>query len=200
MSNSKSGQYVRSGNSLDAFIAKLRFKVAAKAIAESGKTGRILDVGCGANAAFLQQTNFQEKIGVDVGGSFEPIPGINYHSVDLNQPVAFPFEDNYFDVITFLAVIEHIHLHNVPYVLKQLRRVLNKGGMLILTTPAPWADKLLRTMANLHLISKEEIEEHQTAYSHRRLRQLLQKAGFEENKIHLHYFECWLNIWAKIEK
>ena len=201
MSKNTQESYVRSGNVLDAFIAKLRFDVAIKAIRRSGKTGCILDVGCGENAMFLRQVDFRGKFGVDFSlATKETADGIQLSSIDLNQPVPLSFQDDYFDVITFLAVIEHIHLHNVQFVLKQLYRVLRKQGILILTTPAPWSDKLLRTMANCRLISKEEIEEHQTAYSHRNLSELLQKAGFEKDKIHLHYFECGLNIWAQAEK
>jgi hypothetical protein len=55
-------------------------------------------------------------------------------------------------------------------------------------------------MAACRLISKEEIEEHQTAYSHGHLKELLHKAGFEEHKICLRYFELGLNVWVQAEK
>jgi hypothetical protein len=39
------------------------------------------------------------------------------------------------------------------------------GGMVILTTPAAWSDKLLQIMARVGLMNKEEINEHVPTYT-----------------------------------
>ncbi|MEN4006026.1 MAG: class I SAM-dependent methyltransferase [Methanobacteriaceae archaeon] len=57
--------------------------------------------------------------------------GVEYCDIENER---FPFEDGSFDVVLFLDVIEH--LHNSPKkVLKEIRRVLKKNGITILTTP-----------------------------------------------------------------
>lgn len=47
---------------------------------------------------------------------------------------AWPFEDNSFDVITHLDLIEHVH-PPLKHMLDEMYRVLKPGGTLIMTTP-----------------------------------------------------------------
>jgi SAM-dependent methyltransferase len=46
----------------------------------------------------------------------------------------FPFDENAFDVVLFCEIIEHL-IHDPIKVLKEIKRVLKKGGILIITTP-----------------------------------------------------------------
>lgn len=46
-----------------------------------------------------------------------------------------PFEDNSFDVVIFLAVLEHIPKDTEPQALAEIHRVLKPNGLLILETP-----------------------------------------------------------------
>lgn len=46
-----------------------------------------------------------------------------------------PFEDNSFDIINMMEVIEHIPLEQGKRTLHQLRRVLKKNGVLLISTP-----------------------------------------------------------------
>jgi SAM-dependent methyltransferase len=46
----------------------------------------------------------------------------------------FPFEEESFDIVLFCEIIEHL-LNDPCKVLRQIKRVLRKGGSLILTTP-----------------------------------------------------------------
>lgn len=48
---------------------------------------------------------------------------------------------------------------------RECRRMIIPGGMVILTTPAAWSDKLLQIMARVRLMSKEEINEHVPTYT-----------------------------------
>jgi SAM-dependent methyltransferase len=60
---------------------------------------------------------------------------IQAHDVDLQRAdLRLPFEDQTFDFVTFLAVIEHFP-HTPRHVLAEIRRVLRPDGLLILDTP-----------------------------------------------------------------
>jgi len=77
-----------------------------------------------------------------------------------------------------MVVFEHIEPLKLNNILKEIKRVLKPNGRFILTTPCPWADKLLKIMAKLELVNFEEINEHKGDYSCEDLRNYLEKAGF----------------------
>ena len=119
---------------------------------------------------------------------------------DIEKECKIPFDDNYFDVITMLAVFEHIEPKKLLKIVKEVNRVLKNGGIYIITTPAEWTDGLLRFLAKLHLVSPVEIEEHKDVYNPSKISTILEKANFEKNKIRFGYFEIFMNIYVKIQK
>jgi len=72
---------------------------------------------------------------------------------------------------------------------------LKVGGLLVITTPAPWSDKLLHAMALFYLISKEEIHEHKHHYNKKEIEKILINAGFTRDNVKSGYFELGLNMW-----
>ena len=88
--------------------------------------GRVLDVGCGANALVRQHPG--GGVGVDVH---------QWGDVDVVVPdtAALPFADGEFDTVTIVAALNHIP--NRAEVLVEVRRVLKPGGRLILTMIPP---------------------------------------------------------------
>ena len=109
-----------------------------------------------------------------------------------------PFKNNFFDAVTMLAVFEHLDNEKIPFVLKEVNRVLNKGGVLAMTTPAPWSDIILKNMAKVGLVSKEEIHEHKHNLTSEKINAYLHKAGFKN--IRSGYFELGVNMWFKAKK
>lgn len=187
---------------LEKFLSKKRSATANMLIKQIGsERGKILDIGCGVMPLFLLGTDFKEKFGIDpsVNTSFQT-QNLTLIKFDMeNEPVP-PFDDNSFDVVTMLAVFEHIEQHQLPQALSEVRRILKPGGVFILTTPCPWADKLLRFMALFHIVSQEGMNEHKGAYSHRDLAEYLSRGGFDKNKMKFGYFELFLNSWAMARK
>ena len=60
---------------------------------------------------------------------------LEYHYKQFNiETDSFPYEDNFFDVVLFCEVIEHL-LSDPVHALTEIRRVLKPGGDLIVTTP-----------------------------------------------------------------
>jgi len=62
------------------------------------------------------------------------------------------YDDNSLDVVTILAVLEHIEIDKLNNTLKEFYRILKPNGLYILTIPVGWTDFILRSLANLRLI------------------------------------------------
>ena len=95
-----------------------------------------------------------------------------------------------------LAVVEHLSPTSLDSLFTDVFRTLKPGGKLIITTPAAWSDGLLKMIARLKLVSKEEIDEHEFVYTLPLLGWYFGKAGFEMKSVKFGYFELLLNLWA----
>ena len=195
------GKNVTPGHGLlEKFLAQKRAEMANKLIPEKARNGRILDIGCGTIPFFLLNTKFTEKYGIDPTVNASNYSGIRVANFDIEEDTTLPFQDNFFDVVTMLAVFEHIEQDKLPGTLKEIKRVLKPGGSFVMTTPCPWSDKLLRLMAKLGLVSKVGIDEHKGAYGHQSIISYLEKVGFQKNNIKAGYFEFYLNSWTCARK
>lgn len=180
------------------FLAKKRTSRANNLLNNVSRS-RILDIGCGSYPYFLLNVDFKEKYGVDPSLTTLNIKDLKLEKIDVTKK-PLPFGDSYFDSVTMLAVFEHIDHNNLNFVLKEVRRVLKKDGIFIITTPAPWADKLLHFMARFGLISAEEIHEHKHNHSKEKIEDILIEAGFDKRKIKSGFFEIYMNMWFTASK
>ncbi len=188
---------------LEPMLADLRAQRANKLIPTELRQGRILDIGCGSFPYFLAHTAFAEKFAIDQ----IPLPEhtanelkIESFTLDLEIEPRLPFADNYFESVTLLAVVEHLDPALMAKLFKEIYRVLKPEGLVILTTPAAWSDGLLKFMAQVGLVSAEEIHEHAYAYTLPLLGWYFGQAGFEMTKTKFGYFEFMLNMWATAKK
>lgn len=190
------GNKVRGFGILDNFIANLRHNIALKKLKSFDYDQSIIDIGCGMFPYFLAKTNFKQRTGVDCGDFKQKVvDGIKITSLDIANADLLPFEDNQFEVVTMLAVFEHIEPEKLPMICREIHRILKPRGVFFMTTPAPWADGLLRFLAKMKLISSVEIDDHKDAYNIKDVKQRLSNSGFETPKISAGYFEMTLNIW-----
>ncbi len=193
---SKTTAVTRGKGFLEPTLARLRARTANRLIPAALRQGRILDIGCGSYPYFLSHTSFEEKFAID---QLPPAAGhehIHWHTLDLNKDPRIPFEDDYFSVITMLAVVEHLNPNSLVSLFQEAHRTLRPGGIVVITTPAAWSDGLLKAMARLNLVSAEEINEHVYAYTLPLLGWYFGRANFSMNKVRFGYFEFLLNMWA----
>lgn len=197
------GHFTRGKGYLEPFLARQRAQTANRLIPAELRSGRILDIGCGTFPYFLSRTEFEKKVAIDQ----LPIPNevaaslkIEGYSLNLNQEPSLPFEDSYFNIVTLLAVVEHLNPDSMAILFREIFRVLQPGGRVIMTTPAAWSDGLLHLMARMHLVSAEEIDEHAYAYTLPLIGWYFGQAGFKMRRVKFGYFEFMLNMWATAEK
>jgi SAM-dependent methyltransferase len=187
---------------LEKFLAKKRARVANRLIPDKLRHGKILDIGCGTMPFFLLNVRFAQKFGLDpaLRGNLIANENMVLKRFDIEENIKLPFQDDFFDVVTMLAVFEHIDPDMLVDVLEEIKRVLKKDGRFILTTPSPRSDKLLGLMTKLGLVSQEEINEHKTTYNNVSIARFLDRAGFKRKNMKFGYFEFFLNNWACVDK
>jgi SAM-dependent methyltransferase len=128
---------------------------------------RILDVGCGTGANLEMLANFGQAEGVDVSDDaleFCRAKGLKTHK---GLAEKLPFENESFDVVTALDVVEH--LDDDIAGLKEMNRVLKSGGMTLIFVPAfMWLWGV-----------QDDISNHRIRYTKKQIVERLRKAGFE---------------------
>lgn len=99
---------------------------------------KVLDLGCGNGRWFkLFQKKKIDYIGVDFSERLIKIAKRNYPQTKFQTAdiLKLPFSNNYFDKIYSIAVLHHIPSEELRLKsLKEAKRVLRPGGILILTT------------------------------------------------------------------
>jgi SAM-dependent methyltransferase len=193
-------QVTRGSGLFEGLLARLRAWKANSLISKEQRQGRILDIGCGSFPYFLFATEFKEKYGLDPSVNSDAVKNNMIFLKKTSVQGKLPYSDKFFDVVTMLAVFEHIEHDKLIKILKEIRRVLKDNGSYIITTPAPWSDRILHAMARFSLISREEIHEHKHNFPKSEITDILIEAGFEKNKIRSGYFEFGVNMWFVAHK
>lgn len=137
----------------------------------------ILDYGCGYGklaAAFPGKT----YIGIDIDNSTIKYARKLYSDKEKVQFHAlgdFKFQDHRYDSIIMAAVIEH--LDEPAHTLQKLKKNLTEGGRIIITTPTPLANEILKLGSKFGLFSKEGVEQHQSLLKKQDFVNISQKTG-----------------------
>lgn len=104
----------------------------ARLLAEERESvGTVLDIPCGAGALapYLQDLGMQVH-GADIREYLEA-EGVAFTRADMNE--GLPFPDGRFDAVVCGDGIEHTHRQN-DFV-RECRRILRRGGILVVSTP-----------------------------------------------------------------
>ncbi|MDJ0849936.1 MAG: methyltransferase domain-containing protein [Myxococcota bacterium] len=141
---------------LDRLLQRWRIAKAGRHI-PAGST--VLDVGCHDGALFRQLgARLSGGLGIDAElgdpvefGGFRLLPG--HFPNDLG-------ESDRFDVISMLAVLEHVPPEEQRALADACARHLRPGGLLVITTPAPAVDHILDFLAAIRVIDGMSLEQH----------------------------------------
>lgn len=161
---------------------------------------KCLDVGCGVNGKLVKEfsPNVEKIFGLDkkVNEFVERNMVVKKHNFN-KEPM--PFTDNFFDIITMLAVLEHVDRRE--YVLTEIYRILKPEGVLLLTVPTWTAKPILEFLAfKIGVINAEEVTDHKTYFWKNELSELVLRAGFRKDKIKMSYFELGVNLFLLAKK
>ena len=179
---------------LDSFLRWLRIHKIKPYLPE----GAILcDIGCGPHAQLLRDLSpyIKEGIGLD-----KKIPESKEGNITLKNIFVenkLPLESSSVNAVSLLAVLEHL-LEPVE-ILKEAKRILKPGGVLLITVPTKPNKYLGEFLAyRLHLIDEVEYRDHKRYYSKRLLSDHLNQAGFDLSNAKMNYFELGMNLFAKV--
>ncbi|MGD1076210.1 MAG: methyltransferase domain-containing protein [Thermodesulfovibrionales bacterium] len=153
--------------------------------------GQCLDVGCGRNNRFIREYLGGNGRGIDV----YPYEGLTEENLvkDISH---FPFSDEIFDSVTFIANLNHVPQSLRDCELAEAYRVLRKGGNIIITMGNPIAEILAHRAIELHdrifrtrhdVDAERGMEEEEDYYlTDREILERLKKARFQD--INKRYF------------
>jgi SAM-dependent methyltransferase len=97
----------------------------------------ILDAGCGTGAILQRLGNVQRNVGVDLAAeALEFCRARGLTNVQQADVSALPFADESFDAVISASVLYHHWVSNVPAAVREMRRVLKPGGLLLVNLPA----------------------------------------------------------------
>ena len=176
---------------LEPLLRKLRIKRVLPFLQQKHDCN-LLDIGCGWNAKFLQE--IAPYIAHGTGIDFKAPPNttlpdkIKTIAIPLHKEL--PFESNMFDIVTMMAVLEH--LEHPTEILAETHRVLKPGGIFLGTVPSKAAKPVLEFLAfRLGIVNPDEIRDHKQYHNRSSLVASLQNAQFQ-NITH-RYFQCGMN-------
>jgi len=160
----------------------------------------LLDMGCGKSATLLRMVEayISRGVGIDRHSTLGLTGKLTTFSWDLETKI--PLNNSSFDLITMLAVMEHIE--NDKAILEECKRLLKPGGGLLITVPSWQAKPLLEFLSrSLGLVSTEEIDDHKRYYSKQELAELFCTMPEFINYEHS-YFEWRFNnlVFCQVQK
>jgi dolichyl-phosphate beta-glucosyltransferase len=159
------------------YLAKRR--IVLSSLERFASSGRCLDIGCGGGAMLLEAGSEVPAFGIDLSSqALDHARARGLRGLAKGEASALPFATATFDSVLVLDVLEH---HARPeHLLREIKRVLEPGGVLIVTVPAY---KWMWSYAD-HVLG------HYRRYTKTRLAEELAGSGFVLERVS--YFHSWL--------
>jgi ubiquinone/menaquinone biosynthesis C-methylase UbiE len=138
-----------------------------------GQLKNIVDVG---TADGLMMENLRQRMGklnyIGIDYSIGLLKAVNLPGIAKIQADALklPIQSDYADAVVATAIIEHVP--DPPAMMRECGRVLRRGGLLVITTPAPFMEKVASALG----IWKEG--GHDTTLNLKQLSQMARENGY----------------------
>jgi ubiquinone/menaquinone biosynthesis C-methylase UbiE len=110
-------------------------------LAECKGGGSILEVGFGSGLTFLNLNSMYQTIhGLDLTCNVDEVRQVftarSIHPILQNGDVLkMPYEDNQFDTVLLISILEHLKPHELAQAFNEIRRVLKSGGQVVYGVP-----------------------------------------------------------------
>lgn len=122
-------------------------------------SARLLDIGCGDGSLFRHSRGrFAAGVGID-SGLRQSVEQPGYSLIAGSFPEQLT-EREPFDVVSLLAVLEHIPPAAQDELARGVAQRLKSGGHLIVTVPSARVDRILDVLSALRLIHGLSLEQH----------------------------------------
>jgi SAM-dependent methyltransferase len=144
------------------------------------KPARILDVGAGTCQYSLWLRERFPQASITAVDHVMPAQALSFDFQCLDLEKSLPFEDGSFQTVLAFDVIEHID--NVDFLMQELHRILQPGGVIVGSVPHD-DDKFLPAY-NLTFYHRSDVT-HKRYYVPKSLQELFEKQG-------LHEVQTWL--------
>jgi SAM-dependent methyltransferase len=133
------------------------------------KPARILDAGCGSGRNMVELGRLGAVTGIELSATSVALArGRDAGEVIAGSVLEMPFADDSFDLAVSLDVIEH--LEDDLAALRELRRAVAPGGVLLVTVPA------YQWLWSGH----DELNHHHRRYTRHSLQQVAEQAGWTQ--------------------
>jgi ubiquinone/menaquinone biosynthesis C-methylase UbiE len=186
---------------LEPLFQELRIRKIWSHLEPYAKKGVLVDLGCDEEQVLVKRVApmMKRTIGLDIVVKDAVVKlhnGVTYEVKKADLTKKFPLADKTADVVTMLAVLEH--LPKPERVVKEAFRVLKPGGVFLVTVPSQMSEPILEFLAKIGLVRDEMIDQHETYFTHELLRKVAQDAGFK--KVEVSSWELGCNTFMKAVK
>lgn len=182
---------------LDSLLRELRIKKIKNIVVKINNC-RLLDVGCGWEARFLKQMEPFIASGVGIDFKVPDIKTDKIKTIKYTIKKEIPFKDNTFDIVTLLAVLEH--LEKPLDAINEIHKVLKPNGLILITVPSKYAKPALEFLSyKLNIIDKNEILDHKQYFNKKDLYDFFNKINGLEILTHK-YFQFRMNNFLVVRK
>jgi len=111
------------------------------ALGECRSGFRVLEVGFGTGLTFLNLNDIYKEIyGLDLTANLEAIKSV-FEPMGIplflknGDILTLPYEENYFDTVLLISILEHLKPFELDQAFAEVRRVLKPGGQVVYGTP-----------------------------------------------------------------
>jgi ubiquinone/menaquinone biosynthesis C-methylase UbiE len=158
--------------------------------------GVLVDIGCNDPPYTINRVREKMDFCVGIDAEIQNTVSKNYELKQCFIEKKVPVESELANVITMLAVLEH--LDHPQAIINECYRILKPGGILLITVPSPLNKYPLEILSKLGIVQQKMIDQHKNYFTHQRLRDMFEKAGF--NSASVESFQLGLNTFARAIK